>query len=40
MENTEREWSAPSVEALTLADGVDNGSQVEFRNGGGGSFLP
>jgi len=37
MENSAQEWSAPSVEALTQADGIDEASQVAFRNGSGGS---
>jgi hypothetical protein len=27
------EWNAPTVEALTQADGIDEVSQVSFRNG-------
>ena len=34
MESTGQEWSAPSVEALTQADGIDEAAQVVFRNGG------
>jgi len=33
MDNSLKEWSAPSVEALTQADGVDEASQVAYRNG-------
>ena len=36
MDNSAQEWSAPSVEALTQADGIDEASQVEFRNGESG----
>ena len=33
MEDSGREWNAPSVEALTQADGIDEAAQVAFRNG-------
>jgi len=33
MKNSPQEWSAPSVEALTQANGIDEASQVAFRNG-------
>lgn len=33
MENAGQEWNAPTVEALTQADGVDEAAQVAFRNG-------
>jgi hypothetical protein len=29
------EWNAPTVEALTQADGIDEAAQVAFRNGKG-----
>ena len=35
MEGTGQEWSAPSVEALTQADGIDEAAQVALRNGDG-----
>jgi hypothetical protein len=34
------EWNAPTVEALTQADGIDEAAQVDFRNGGGASGAP
>lgn len=35
MSKSSEEWNAPTVEALTQADGTDEAAEVAFRNGKG-----